>query len=219
MRDTTTDDDARSLQTVCIVDDDEAVRDALGMLFASVGYATESFATATEFLDGFDPERPCCLVLDVRLPGMSGLELQQRMAARDAELPIVFITGHGDVPMAVRAMKAGAVDFLEKPFNEQELLDRVAGAFDRESRQRHELRQLALLRERFDSLTPREHEVLELVVAGAANKVIASRLGLSQRTVEIHRAHVMTKMGADSLARLVRMTLRLRDGVPAEPAG
>ena len=218
MPETTNDAADRSRQTVYVVDDDEAVRDALGMLFGSVGYEAETYATAAEFLAGFDPERTSCLVLDVRLPGMSGLELQRRLAAGKALPPIVFITGHGDVPMAVRAMKAGAVDFLEKPFNEQDLLDRIAGAFDREARDRGERRQLSELRRRFEALTPREHEVLELVVAGEANKVVASRLGVSQRTVEIHRAHVMSKMGAQSLAHLVRMALRLRDAAAAEPS-
>jgi FixJ family two-component response regulator len=216
MHDDITGADQRSQQTVYVIDDDEAVRDALGMLFRSVGYRVETYAAAADFLDGLDLERSGCLVLDVRLPGMSGLELHERLVSRHALLPVVFITGHGDVPMAVRAMKAGAVDFLEKPFNEQNLLDRVSRAFDLETRERREREQESDLRKRFESLTPREREVLDLVVDGELNKVIASRLGVSQRTVEIHRAHVMSKMGAESLAHLVRLTLRLRNGSAAD---
>jgi len=194
---------------VFVVDDDEAVRDSLGMLLRSVGLEVELFDSANAFLDGFDAARPGCLVLDVRLPGMSGLELQKELAAREVELPIVFITGHGDVPMAVGALQAGALDFLEKPFKEQDLLDRVSRALLDSSRQRHRSGELSALARRFETLTPRERQVLELVVGGAANKVIASRLGASQRTIEIHRANVMKKMRAGSLAQLVRIVMRL----------
>lgn len=195
--------------SVWVVDDDEAVRDSLGMLLRSVGLEIETFASANDLLDSLGETLPGCLVLDVRLPGMSGLELQKELAARDVELPIVFITGHGDVPMAVRAMQAGAVDFLEKPFKEQDLLDRVSNSLLVADRRRQRSGETAALAQRFETLTPREREVLELVVEGAANKVIASRLGASRRTIEIHRANVMKKMRADSLAHLVRMVMRL----------
>jgi two-component system response regulator FixJ len=195
--------------SVWVVDDDEAVRDSLGMLLRSVGLEIETFASANDLLDSLGETLPGCLVLDVRLPGMSGLELQKELAARDVELPIVFITGHGDVPMAVRAMQAGAVDFLEKPFKEQDLLDRVSKGLLVADRRRQRSGETTALAQRFETLTPREREVLELVVEGAANKVIASRLGASRRTIEIHRANVMKKMRADSLAHLVRMVMRL----------
>ena len=210
--------DSSSDVVVVVVDDDEAVRDSLGMLLRSVGYRTELFDSANAFLEAFDASRPGCLVLDVRLPGMSGLDLQQELSQRGAQLPIVFITGHGDVPMAVRAMKLGAVDFLEKPFKEQDLLDRISGALAIGRRRRQRSDEEAAVADRYASLTPREREVLDLVVEGIANKVIASRLGASRRTIEIHRANVMRKMEADSLAHLVRMAMRLRRGGPAGPA-
>ena len=197
---------------VCVVDDDEAVRDSLGMLLESVGLEAQLFGSANEFLDSIGAVRPGCLVLDVRLPGMSGLDLQRELAARDVDVPIVFITGHGDVPMAVRAMQEGAVDFLEKPFKEQDLLDRVSQALRISDRRLRRDDETAAIHRRFETLTPREREVLQLVVEGAANKVIAGRLGTSRRTIEIHRAKVMHKMEADSLAHLVRMVLRLREG-------
>ena len=196
-------------ELVFVVDDDEAVRDSLSMLLGSVGLDVETYGSASEFLESFDPLRQACLVLDVRLPGMSGLELQKELAARGNELPIVFITGHGDVPMAVQAMQRGAVDFLEKPFKEQDLLDRVSKALLETSRRRHQSEETAEIERRLDTLTPRERQVLELVVEGIANKVIAARLGASQRTIEIHRAKVMHKMQADSLAHLVRMVMQL----------
>ena len=196
-------------ELVFVVDDDEAVRDSLSMLLGSVGLEVETFGSASEFLESFDPERPACLILDVRLPGMSGLELQKELAARGSELPIVFITGHGDVPMAVQAMQLGAADFLEKPFKEQDLLDRVAKALLENSRRRHQSEEIGEIERRLDTLTPRERQVLELVVEGAANKTVAARLGASRRTIEIHRAKVMRKMQADSLARLVRMVMQL----------
>jgi len=191
--------------TVFVVDDDEAVRDSLALLLRSVELAVATFSNAHEFLDSYDPAAPGCLILDVRLPGMSGLELQQRLADDGADLPIVFITGHGDVPMAVRAMRRGAVDFLQKPFSDQELLDRAQQALAEQSQRRQQSESKAEIAQRIRSLTPREHEVMELIVEGLANKVIANRLGTSQRTVEVHRASVMRKMQADSVARLVHL--------------
>ncbi len=195
---------------VCVVDDDEAVRDSLGMLLESVGHQAKLFGSANDFLDSIDAVHPGCLILDVRLPGMSGLDLQRELTVRGVEIPIVFITGHGDVPMAVRALQEGAVDFLEKPFKEQDLLDRVSQALRISDRRLRREDETAAINRRLETLTPREREVLQLVVEGAANKVIAGRLGTSRRTIEIHRAKVMHKMEADSLAHLVRMVLRLR---------
>lgn len=197
--------------TVFIVDDDEAVRDSLKMLMESVDLDTEVFASAHEFLQHFDDDRSGCLVLDIRMPGMSGLELQAVLNERHSMLPVIFITGHGDVPMAVQAIRGGAQDFIQKPFREQELLDRVQQVLAEDSRNRHVLHQKQDILERLSTLTPREREVLGLVVAGNANKVIAIDLGLSQRTVEIHRAHVMDKMQTKSLAHLVRMMISVED--------
>lgn len=191
--------------TVFIVDDDEAVRDSLKLLFRSVELPVATFGSAREFLDSYDPAAPGCLILDVRLPGMSGLELQEELAGDGADLPIVFITGHGDVPMAVRAMRRGAVDFLQKPFSDQDLLDRVQQALADQAERRQQVSSQAEILERIEHLTPREREVMDLVVDGLANKVIANRLGMSQRTVEVHRAAVMRKMEADSLAHLVQL--------------
>jgi len=191
--------------TVFVVDDDEAVRESLALLLRSVELAAATFSSAHEFLGSYDPAAPGCLILDVRLPGMSGLELQQRLADDGADLPIVFITGHGDVPMAVRAMRSGAVDFLQKPFSDQDLLDRVQQALAEQSQRRQQRASKAVIAQRIRSLTPREHEVMELIVEGHANKIIANRLGTSQRTVEVHRASVMRKMQADSVARLVHL--------------
>ena len=196
-------------QTVFIVDDDEAFRDSVGLLCESVGLSSRAFDTARSFLDTFDPSLQGCLVLDIRMPGMSGLELQVELTEAGSTLPIIFITGHGDVPMAVHAMKAGAYDFLAKPFSHQELLDLIHGALAGEEATRAEEQQRREIRERRGRLTPRESEVMELVVEGLANKVIANRLGISQRTVEIHRSQVMEKMEAASLAELVRMAMRL----------
>jgi FixJ family two-component response regulator len=193
--------------TVFVVDDDEAVRTSLRLLLKSVGLPVETFASAQEFLDQFDPDRAGCLVLDIRMPGMSGLELQQHLNDRHSIMPIVFITGHGDVPMAVEAMQAGAVDFIQKPFRDQDLIDRINRALEKDREMRSELRERDEIRRRMSQLTPREREVLELVTQGKANKVIAGDLNVSQRTVEIHRARVMEKMGANSLAHLVRMVI------------
>ena len=195
--------------TVFVVDDDEAVRTSLRLLLKSVGLPVETFASAQEFLDQFDPSRAGCLVLDIRMPGMSGLELQQHLNDRHSIMPIVFITGHGDVPMAVEAMQAGAVDFIQKPFRDQDLIDRINRALEKDREMRSELRERDEIRRRMSQLTPREREVLELVTQGKANKVIAGDLNVSQRTVEIHRARVMEKMEAHSLAHLVRMVLEV----------
>ena len=203
-----------SQPTVFVVDDDEPVRDAIGMLLETVGINYESFPSAQEFLDAYDPPRGGCLVLDIRMPAMSGLELQQKLVEMRAPIPVVFITGHGDVPMAVEAMKRGAVDFIRKPFRDQELLDRINEALAVDAGQRAELANLEQIRARVDSLTPRELEVFHRVAAGQANKVVAIELGISERTVEIHRSQVMQKMGARSLADLVRMKLTLERAEP-----
>ena len=195
--------------TIFIVDDDAAVRDALKLLLRSVGQAVETFGSAQEFLDAYSEDRPGCLVLDIRMPGMSGLELQQKLNEKHSILPIIFITGHGDVPMAVEAMQAGAVDFIQKPFRDQDLIDRINQALEKDRANRAALGERNDIRRRLETLTPREREVLDLVVHGKANKVIAGDLKLSQRTVEIHRARVMEKMQASSLAHLVRMVLEV----------
>ncbi|HEU4485981.1 MAG TPA: response regulator FixJ [Povalibacter sp.] len=195
--------------TIFVVDDDSAVRDALKLLLRSVGQAVETFGSGQEFIDAYTEDRPGCLVLDIRMPGMSGLELQQKLNERHSILPIIFITGHGDVPMAVEAMQAGAVDFIQKPFRDQDLIDRINQALEKDGNNRAALGERNDIRRRLETLTPREREVLDLVVHGKANKVIAGDLKLSQRTVEIHRARVMEKMQASSLAHLVRMVLEV----------
>jgi FixJ family two-component response regulator len=196
-------------ETVIVVDDDEAVRASLRLLLKSVGLECKSYGSAAEFLAAYDARQPGCLVLDVRMPGMSGLELQQELNLRGAVIPVIFITGHGDVPMAVEAMQHGAFDFLQKPFRDQELLDRIQKALQRDRESRAELQQQDKIRARRETLTPREREVLQLMTRGRPNKLMAVDLGLSQRTIEIHRARVMEKMQASSLAQLVRMTLEL----------
>ena len=195
--------------TVFIVDDDEPVRDAIAMLLETVGITNETFANAQEFLAAYDNKRQGCLVLDIRMPGMSGLELQDRLIASNAPIPIVFITGHGDIPMAVEAMKKGAVDFIRKPFRDQELLDRIHEALGVEEQNRSNYQDLTAIRDKVATLTPREHEVFERVAVGQANKVVAIDLGISERTVEIHRSQVMQKTNARSLADLVRMKITL----------
>lgn len=196
---------------VFIVDDDDAVRNSIRLLMKSLGLATRPLSTAQEFLSTYEPQQPGCLILDVRMPGMSGLELQQQLNMRGAIIPVIFITGHGDVPMAVEAMQQGAFDFLQKPFRDQDLIERVQRALAKDQSNRAELSQQAKVRERFESLTPREREVLALVTSGKANKVMAADLNVSQRTVEIHRARVMEKMHASSLAQLVRMMMDLEE--------
>jgi FixJ family two-component response regulator len=191
------------------VDDDEPVRDAIAMLLDTVDIPCETYATAQEFLDGYDRSRTGCLVLDIRMPGMSGLELQEHLLSIQAPVPIVFITGHGDIPMAVEAMKRGALDFIRKPFRDQELLDRIQEALAADEAKREENATLEEMRTRVATLTPREREVFERVADGQANKVVAIELGISERTVEIHRSQVMHKTGARTLADLVRIKLTL----------
>jgi FixJ family two-component response regulator len=201
--------DVRRKPVIYIVDDDEGMRRALTVLMTTVGYQAMAFARPTDFLEKYDPEQHACVVLDVRMPQMSGLEVQQQLNRRGSILPVILVTGHGDIPMAVQAMKDGAFDFLQKPFRDQDLLDRINAAIKQDGENRAMLDQQADLKRRADSLTPREREVMGLVVDGKANKVIAIDLGLSERTVEIHRANVMEKMGARSVAHLVKMHLKL----------
>jgi FixJ family two-component response regulator len=205
--------------TVFVVDDDAAVRKSLCWLVESVSLPVETFAAAQEFLDAFDPQRAGCLVVDVRLPGMSGLELQEKLAARGSTLPAIVITGHGDVPMAVRAMKGGAIDFLEKPFSDQLLLDRVQQAIRLDSQVRQQRQRQGEVTARLGLLTPREREVLARVVQGKSNKMMASELDISTKTVEAVRARLMRKMEADSVADLVRMSLLVQppEQKPPEP--
>jgi FixJ family two-component response regulator len=191
--------------SVFIVDDDPAIRIAMQALMDSVNIAHEIFASGDEFLESFDERRAGCLVLDIRMPGLGGLELQDELIKRDSTLPIIFITGHGDVPMAVDAMQKGAVDFIQKPFRDQDLLDRIHEALRTDQQRRKQQQKHAEVAEHIARLTNREREVFDLVVTGKPNKVIAYELGVSQRTVEIHRARVMEKMQARSLADLVRM--------------
>lgn len=198
--------------TVFIVDDDAAIRHAMEFLMRSVEMKYEIYRSADEFLSGWNATRCGCLVLDIRMPGMGGLELQERLRERGSSLPIIFITGHADVPMAVDAMQKGAFDFIQKPFRDQELLERIAAAMKADRARRAEHERKSDVSERMATLTPREREVMDLVVTGKPNKVVAYELGVSQRTVEIHRARVMDKMGARSLADLVRMSLEARQG-------
>jgi FixJ family two-component response regulator len=199
---------------VFVVDDDAPMRASLQNLLWSAGLRVEVFASAQEFLRRTRPDVPSCLVLDVRLPGLSGLELQQRLSEGDMAMPIIFITGHGDIPMIVQAMKAGAVEFLSKPFRDQALLDAIQQALARDRVAREQRAQREALRQRYRSLTPRERDVLALVVTGLLNKQIAGELGTSEAAVKVHRQHVMTKMGAGSLAELVRMADRLGISTP-----
>jgi FixJ family two-component response regulator len=190
-------------QTVLVIDDDPLTRGALSSLFRSVGLNVSTFASATELLQNPLPAVPSCLVVDVRLPRLSGFDLQTELSRLGVKIPIIFITGHGDIPMSVKAMKAGAVDFLTKPFRDQEMLDAVTGAIERDLKRRREEQSNLDIRARFESLTPRERQIMALVTAGHMNKVVAARIGISEMTVKIHRGHVMRKMGTRSLADLV----------------
>ncbi|MCH8117416.1 MAG: response regulator transcription factor [Proteobacteria bacterium] len=198
----------KQIPTVFVVDDDPAIRVAMQALMESVHLRHEIFSSADEFLEQYSDDRGGCLVLDIRMPGLGGLELQELLVQRHNTLPIIFITGHGDVPMAVEAMQKGAVDFIQKPFRDQDLLDRIHDALKADRERRVERQQRSEVVERVARLTNREHEVFDLVVTGKANKVIAYELGVSQRTVEIHRARVMEKMEARSLADLVKLHMR-----------
>ena len=205
-----------SQSTVFVVDDDAAVREALRALIDSVGLRVELFGSAGEFLQRKLPHLPSCLILDVRLPGKSGFDLQRDLAEANIGIPIIFITGHGDIPMSVRAMKAGAVEFLAKPFRDQDLLDVIQLALERDRATRQREAEIATLRDRFESLTPREREVLPWVVSGLLNKQIADAIGTSEATVKVHRSQLMRKMGAKSLADLVRMADKMGVPVPKQ---
>ena len=191
--------------TVFVIDDDASLREALSSLFRSIGLQVKAFASAPEFLQHTLPDGPCCLVLDVRLPGLSGLDFQTELAKANIDIPIVFMTGHGDIPMTVRAMKAGALEFLPKPFRDQDMLDAVQVGLDRDRDRRKSAGDAAKLKSSFDSLTAREQEIMGFVTTGLMNKQIAGELGVSEITVKVHRGNVMRKMGAKSLADLVRM--------------
>ncbi|HKB97341.1 MAG TPA: response regulator transcription factor [Terriglobales bacterium] len=194
---------------VFVVDDDPSVRRAIKRLVESMGLHVELFGSAAEFMNSSHPDIVSCLVLDIRLPGISGLDFQPQLVAAGIRIPIIFITGHGDIPMTVRAMKAGAVEFLTKPFRDQDLLDAIQVALERDGTRRQQEAEIAVLRERFESMTPREREILPLVVSGRLNKQSAADLGTSEITIKVHRANIMRKMQADSLADLVRMAGRL----------
>jgi FixJ family two-component response regulator len=203
---------AESSPVVFVIDDDASMRSAISRLLRAVGIDVQTFSAAQEFLSGELADVPGCLVLDVRLPGLSGLDLQKEMVARGIHYPIIFVTGHGDIPMSVQAMKAGAVEFLTKPFRDQDLLDAITQAIARAGTARSQRAELDELHKRFDLLTPRETEVMTLVVAGMLNKQIAVSLRASEKTIKVHRGQVMRKMQADSLASLVRMSEKLGIG-------
>ncbi|HEX8754947.1 MAG TPA: response regulator transcription factor [Steroidobacteraceae bacterium] len=203
--------------TVFVVDDDESVRSSLKFLLRSASLESRAFGSAQELLEAYDPAQAGCLVLDVRMPGMSGLELQQELNLRGAIIPVIFITGHGDVPMAVEALQHGAHDFLQKPFKDEDLIERVRRALAKDAKARAALEEHKSIRTRLQSLTAREREVLALMTKGKPNKVMAHELGVSQRTIEIHRARVMEKSGAASLAELVRMVMDVEPELAPTP--
>ena len=196
---------------VFVVDDDPSVRSSLKFLLSTVGLNVESFDSANTFLNKNLPESPCCLVLDVRLPGLSGLDFQRELTTRKIGIPIVFLTGHGDIPMSVRAMKAGAVEFLTKPFRDQELLDAVGIALERDRARREQEKEVTILRRRYDSLTSREKEVISMVASGMLNKQIADQLGTAESTVKVQRSRATEKMHAESLVELIRMIEKLKN--------
>lgn len=204
--------------TVFVVDDDNAMRSSLCWLIESINLKVRTFASALEYLDTFDPDEPGCLVLDVRMPGMSGMELLDRLADYPLTPPTIIITGHGDVPMAVRAIKHGALDFIQKPFNDQELLDRIQQALESDARNRQEMAGRDSLKARYDALTPRERQIMDLVVAGMSNKNVAAELDISSRTVEVHRSRIMKKLRIKTLADLVQAGLQLQPA-PRSPSG
>jgi FixJ family two-component response regulator len=190
---------------VFVVDDDDSMRRALSNLIRSVGLQAETFATAADFLAVKLPDAPCCLILDIRLPGLSGLDFQAKLASAKIEVPIIFITAHGDIPMSVRAMKAGAIEFLTKPFRDQDLLDAIQAAIERDRMRREGEKMISILRNKFETLTPREQEVMACVTGGLMNKQIAAEIGVTENTIKVHRGNVTKKMGARSVAELVRM--------------
>jgi len=198
-------------QTVYVVEDDEAVRDSLELLLKSDGKPVQTYESANAFLKDYSDKMAGCIVLDIRMPGMDGMELQKRLNEKHSILPIIFVTGHGDVPMAVDAMKEGAVDFIQKPYREEALLEKIEAALEQDRDQRKSLDEKQEIIRRIKSLTPREREIMDRMIAGQANKVIAIELEISQRTVEIHRSRVMHKMGTHSLAHLVRMVLSVKE--------
>jgi FixJ family two-component response regulator len=202
-------------QTVYVVEDDEAVRDSLDLLLKSDGKLVKTYESALAFLRDYSDKMAGCIVLDIRMPGMDGMELQKKLNDKHSILPIIFVTGHGDVPMAVDAMKEGAVDFIQKPYREEALLEKIEAALEQDREQRKSLGEKQEIIRRIKNLTPREHEIMDRMIAGQANKVIAIELEISQRTVEIHRSRVMHKMGTHSLAHLVRMVLSVKDLIDA----
>ena len=197
--------------TVYVVEDDEAVRDSLQLLLKAEGYRVAAYPEAASFLDAWNPRLNGCIVLDIRMPGMNGMELQKELLARGCELPIIFVTGHGDVPLAVEAMQHGAVDFVQKPYRDQELLDKIQKAMALDAEKQNVRLEKQDIQRRMETLTPREREIMDMMIDGNANKVIAIDLNISQRTVEIHRSRVMQKMGTHSLAQLVRMVILARE--------
>jgi FixJ family two-component response regulator len=206
---------ADSQQTVYVVEDDEAVRDSLELLLKSDGKPVKTYDNANAFLKDYAESMAGCIVLDIRMPGMDGMELQKKLNEKHSILPIIFVTGHGDVPMAVDAMKEGAIDFIQKPYREEALLEKIDAALSQDVEQRKTLGEKQEILRRVKSLTPREHEIMDRMIEGQANKVIAIELEISQRTVEIHRSRVMHKMGTHSLAHLVRMILSVKDLIDA----